>query len=410
MTAYLGGLGRMAYNSPPDSPPSPALRGLRRRFGDLSIRLKLVILHNLFFAVLSAAVFWALAPVGGPARWTLLAVLAAVYGLAVLMLEFVLMPLYIYRPLAAILEADRALRRGDRDRELIPPELITSDELGRIMRSRNDTMAELRRHEDSLAEALVELEATAEDLRRKNNMLETARRSIAEQDRLASLGLLSAGVAHELNTPLAVLRGSIEQMLETERDAQSRARLERMSRVTERLRHVGENLLEFSRVRQNEVGRVAVDALVRESWELVAIDPKALMVRIDFLIAPEHAVRGNSNRLGQVFVNLLRNALDAVQPGGRIVASSRRGGTAAEPTVIIAIEDDGPGIPDDVLPNLFEAFVSTRLDAHGTGLGLTVAAGIVERHRGRIAASNRAGGGARLEVVLPATIEEVTTE
>lgn len=388
--------------------PRPALRGLRRRFGDLSIRLKLVILHNLFFAVLSLAVFWAVGPETGRARWALFAVLAAVYGLAVLLLEFVLMPLYIYRPLAAILAADRALHLGDRDRELIAPDLITNDELGRIMRSRNDNMAELRRHEDSLSAALVELEATAEDLRRKNNMLETARRNMAEQDRLASLGLLSAGVAHELNTPLAVLRGSIEQMLETERDARSLGRLERMSRVTERLQHVGESLLEFSRVRHNGVDRVAVDALVRESWELVAIDPKARTTRIEFRIASEHAVRGNSNRLAQVFVNLLRNALDAIQPGGLIVASSRRGGTAAEPTVIITIEDNGPGIPDDVLPNLFDAFVTTRLDARGTGLGLTVAAGIVEHHHGRISAVNRAGGGACLKVVLPAAIEEVT--
>jgi two-component system C4-dicarboxylate transport sensor histidine kinase DctB len=279
--------------------------------------------------------------------------------------------------------------------------LITNDELGQIMRSRNATMAELRKHEDSLAAALIELEATAEDLRRKNSMLETARRSIAEQDRLASLGLLSAGVVHELNTPLAVLRGSIEQMLETACDAPSR--------VTERLRHVGESLLEFSRVGREEVGRVAMDALVRESWELVAIDPKAQSIQIDFRVAREHAVRGNSNRLGQVLVNLLRNALDAVTPGGRIVASSRRAGTATEPTIAVTIEDDGPGIPDDVLPNLFEAFVTTRLDAHGTGLGLTVAAGIVERYHGRISASNRAGGGACLEVVLPEATENLTT-
>jgi signal transduction histidine kinase len=386
----------------------PALRGLPKRFGDLSVRLKLVILHNLFFAVLTATVFWALAPETGRARWTLLIVLAAVYGLAVLLLELILMPLYIYRPLDAILKADRALQRGDRDRELIAEELITGDELGRIMRSRNATMAELRRHEDSLAATLLELEVTAEDLRRKNTMLETARRSIAEQDRLASLGLLSAGVAHELNTPLAVLRGSIEQMLESERDAQSRARLERMSRVTERLRRVSENLLEFSRVRHEEMGRVPLAALIQEAWSLVAIDPKAQSVHLEIRIAPEHAVLGNADRLGQVFVNLLRNALDAVASGGRIAATSRRAGTTAEPAIAVVIDDDGPGIADDVLPNLFEAFVTTRLDARGTGLGLTVAAGIVERHHGRISASNRAGGGACLEVVLPEAHEEVT--
>ena len=79
--------------------------------------------------------------------------------------------------------------------------------------------------------------------------------------------------------------------------------------------------------------------------------------------------------------------------------SQRRDGSCDRP---IAVEDDGPGIPPDVLPNMFEAFVSSRLDARGTGLGLTVAEGIIDQHGGSISASNRAGGGACLEVMLPA--------
>jgi signal transduction histidine kinase len=84
--------------------------------------------------------------------------------------------------------------------------------------------------------------------------------------------------------------------------------------------------------------------------------------------------------------------------GGEIAVRSRAGRNR----VAIAVEDNGPGIPADVLPDIFEAFVSTRLDARGTGLGLTVAQGIVHQHGGAIAASNRAEGGARLEVSLPA--------
>jgi signal transduction histidine kinase len=105
----------------------------------------------------------------------------------------------------------------------------------------------------------------------------------------------------------------------------------------------------------------------------------------------------------QVFVNLLRNALDAIRPGGRIVIQSKRMNRNAQAWISVAVEDDGRGIPADVLPEIFEAFVSSRLDAKGTGLGLTVAQGIVHQHGGTIAASNRPEGGACLEVALPAS-------
>jgi two-component system NtrC family sensor kinase len=105
----------------------------------------------------------------------------------------------------------------------------------------------------------------------------------------------------------------------------------------------------------------------------------------------------------QVFVNLLRNAIYAIESQGRIVVRARQEGRS---WVTIAVEDDGLGIPEDVLPNIFEAFVTSRLDSRGTGLGLTVAEGIVHQHGGTLVASNREEGGARLEVRLPAAASE----
>jgi signal transduction histidine kinase len=105
----------------------------------------------------------------------------------------------------------------------------------------------------------------------------------------------------------------------------------------------------------------------------------------------------------QVFVNLLRNAVNAFDsPGGKVDIRARRLDRVGEAGVAIAVEDNGPGIPAEVLPNVFDAFVTTRLDARGTGLGLTIAEGIVTQHRGTISASNRKEGGACLEVWLPA--------
>ncbi len=113
-------------------------------------------------------------------------------------------------------------------------------------------------------------------------------------------------------------------------------------------------------------------------------------------------VLGNADRLVQVFVNLIRNALLAVSPGGVIDVESRQLLRGGQSWIGCTVLDNGPGIPAHVLPNLFEAFVTTRLDARGTGLGLTVAEGIVSQHGGTISAYNRPEGGACLEVVLPA--------
>jgi signal transduction histidine kinase len=330
------------------------------------------------------------------AKLTLFLVLGSIYVLAVLLLESAIMPLYVYRPLRRFLDADIATQAGDRDRELIPPEHILGDEIGQIMRSRNETVAALRRQEDELAAALRKLE---------------------EQDRLVSLGMLSASVAHELNTPLAVLNGSIEKLIETARNpaardahagAQEIARLERMQRVAQRLQRISESLVGFARMRKQQMEPLAVRALVDEAWALVAIDPKSSGVEFANRVRPEDRVIGNADRLEQVFVNLLKNALIAIEgASGRIEVRSRRQDRAGQPWVVIAVEDNGRGIPADVLPEIFDAFVTTRLDAQGTGLGLTVAAGIVNQHGGTISASNPAEGGARLEVSLPGAVGRI---
>jgi C4-dicarboxylate-specific signal transduction histidine kinase len=315
------------------------------------------------------------------AKVSLFAVLGAIYVLTIIVMEFLIMPQFVYGPLRLMLEADEATQHDDRSKELIDDALILNDEIGQIMHSRNATVAQLRRQEEHLATALQKLE---------------------EQDRLVSLGLLSTSVAHELNTPLAVLQGSIEKLQETSRDSQTLERLARMLRVTQRMAKISEGLVDFARVRKQESEAVVLRPLIDESWNLVAIDEKAGVVSLRNEVCDKHLVRGNPDRLVQVFVNLLRNALIAVSSGGAITVQSKIFQRGGQQWVSCMVLDDGPGIRADVLPNLFEAFVSTRLDARGTGLGLTVAEGIVTQHGGTISAANRPEGGAILEVVLPA--------
>ncbi len=315
------------------------------------------------------------------ARISLFVVLGTIYLLTIVVMEFFIMPQYVYHPLSLMLQADAATQQGDRQHEMIDSSLICNDEIGQIMHSRNATVAQLRQQEEDLASALQKLE---------------------EQDRLVSLGLLSTSVAHELNTPLAVLQGSIEKLLESQSNEHTLERLSRMLRVTQRLRKISEGLVDFARVRTHESETVKLRGLIDESWNLVAIDEKASAVTFVNNVRPADAVIGNSDRLVQVFVNLIRNALLAVSPGGTIDVESRAVQRVGQNWIKCMVLDDGPGIPAHVLPNLFEAFVTTRLDARGTGLGLTVAEGIITQHGGLISASNRSQGGACLEVLLPA--------
>jgi len=357
-------------------------RSVAKLFGDLKVRPKLMVLHNLFFFLLAIGVYLSLFPyLPGQGKANLFIVLGVIYVLAVLALETTIMPLYVYRPLRLMLNADQATQHGEREHELIDESLIPGDEIGQIMRSRNTTIVDLRKREDELEDALRKLEA---------------------QDRLVSLGLLSTSVAHELNTPLTVLQGSIEKLTETTHDPAALERLARMLRVTQRIRKISESLVDFARVRKQQMEPVPLRLLIDEAWNLVAIDEKAAEVNFTNGVGPNDIVTGNSDRLIQVFVNLLRNALYAVPPSGKIVVHSKRLIRNAQFWISVAVEDDGPGIPPDVLPDIFEAFVSSRLDAKGTGLGLTIAEGIVHQHGGTIAASNRAAGGAQLEVTLPA--------
>lgn len=338
--------------------------------------------------------------------------LLGVYGMIALTLEVFVLPRQVYAPIERLRRADAAVQAGARDAEVIPEGEIPNDELGEIMRSRNRSIVKLREQEHALEVALERLEDVAGELKRKNHLLETARRNLADQDRLASLGMMSAGIAHELNTPLAVLKGSVEQLREN-RTPPDPHRVALMLRVVSRLERLSESLLDFARVREAKRDRVALREVIEEAWTLVSLDRQARAVRFVDDVDPALHVIGDADRLTQVFVNLLRNAVDALDgadadEGPVVGVRARVVDEDDRQWARIVVHDNGPGLDPGVLPRLFEPFASTRLDSHGTGLGLAVAEGIVKEHAGVIIARNSTAPkhGAEFEVVLPAEAPE----
>jgi signal transduction histidine kinase len=339
--------------------------------------------------------------------------LLAVYGLVAAALELFVLPQHVYGPITRVLDADRAVQDGNKDEELIPESVIPADELGEIMRSRNRSILTIRKHEQALAEALAEVERIATDLKRKNHLLEAARRNLADADRLASLGMMSAGIAHELNTPLAVVKGLAEKIHHDPQKRLSPAEAALMVRVVHRLERLGDSLLDFARVRAPQTNPVQVRGLVEEAITLVRLDREAADVEVAADISQDLVLECDGDRMMQVLVNLIRNSVDAVRlqaAAGSSLAGRGRIQIAAETAereghdwISISVSDNGPGIHPDVLARLFEPFVSTRLDSHGTGLGLAVAEGIVREHGGLILAKNNVDRpGATFEIMLPA--------
>lgn len=336
--------------------------------------------------------------------------LLCVYGLVAVSLEVLVLPRHVYGPLRRILEADQALRRGDTGHETIPDGAMPADELGEIMRSRNASVRALRQQERELAGALGRLEESHADLTRKNHMLERARRNLADADRLVSLGMMSAGLAHEMNTPLAVLKGMAERIASNPGAGLEPGQAALMRRVVARLERLSESLLDFARVRTPRAAHVAVRALVDEAVTLVRLDREGASVDYANAVPESLRVLVDGDGMLQVLVNLIRNGADSARESPRepargqprVEIGSEELDRDGERWVRITVRDNGAGIAPDILPRLFEPFASTRLDARGTGLGLAVAEGIVREHGGVMLARNIPDGrGALFEVLLP---------
>ncbi len=343
--------------------------------------------------------------------------LLAGYAFVVAMLEAVVLPRHVYGPIRAVLSADEAVRRGDEKAELISAGLIPADELGEIMRSRNDSIAKLRSNERQLASALARIEDGAADLRKKNHLLEAARRNLEGADRLASLGMMSAGIAHELNTPLAVVKGLTDRVGAGEPLSEAERTL--LTRVVGRLEKLSEGLLDFARVRPPVLEEAELRSVVDDAWSLIRLD-RGIVVpgsAVSFVnrVPPGLMLRCDPDRMVQVFVNLVRNGVVVMREAradvARVAVTARMTVRESEDWVAISVIDSGPGIAPEVFERLFEPFNSTRLDAQGTGLGLAVSEGIVREHGGILVARNATpadlaedpeGTGAIFEILMPA--------
>jgi signal transduction histidine kinase len=258
-----------------------------------------------------------------------------------------------------------------------------------------------------MAETLISEEAT---LILKVEELTQTQAQLVRSERMASVGRLAAGVAHEIGNPIAALMGMQDLLIEGELPPETqRDFLQRMRRETQRIHTVVRDLLDFARPEGKPSGdggpppAAEVRAAAADVASLVKTQKDFHDVRVDVEVAGALRVALPQGQLTQVLLNLLLNAGAAIRSANRAqgrVTVRARDETAGR--VRIEVEDDGPGVAADVRDRVFEPFVTTKDVGEGTGLGLAVCRGVVEAAGGEIGLDASYSGGARFYVLLPA--------
>jgi signal transduction histidine kinase len=226
-----------------------------------------------------------------------------------------------------------------------------------------------------------------------------------QTEKLSSLGRMAAGIAHEINNPLGgILLFSSRMIKKMHADSPLREGLEVIVREAQRCKSIIQDLLEFSRDREPQKVTTSINDIIEKSLCILKNELQLHHISVEKHLnreIPDFAI--DMSLMQQVFVNLFLNAMEAVQSNGVIAVSTQMGDDGK--TVQVHVEDTGCGIPVEIIDKVFDPFFSTK--PQGTGLGLAVSYGIVQKHGGSIRVASNPGEGARFTVELPLSFEEV---
>ena len=305
------------------------------------------------------------------------------------------------RPIRALEEGARRIAAG----ENLPDITIEShDEIAslagefnvmkrRLQEREEENLALNRTLEQKVAERTVQLEE-------KSQQLLNIQKDLAQSERLAGIGVLASGVAHEINNPLAIIRGNAELLeMSTRLNDSDQSEVETIIRQVGRVERIVSNLLTFARTKKKVIRTFHIEALLDEILDQIGHQIPLDTFRIDrkYTATEGDGFEGDEDQLRQVFTNLVVNALQAMEQGGTLTVSSEIDRETGQYSVTIG--DSGPGISAEIIEKLFTPFFTTR--PKGTGLGLAVSYGIVKDHGGEIRVESEPGQGATFIVLLP---------
>ncbi len=314
-----------------------------------------------------------------------------------------------------LLEVPRGEALGRKLEEALPADLVleiaaraTTDHVAGIYKFRmkarsgresviNASIAPLLDKDGAHIGRLILLDDITQRVRMEDQML--------QNEKLTSLGLLAAGVAHEVNTPLAVISNYIQMLAkQIPTDDPKQKTIERIVKQTFRASEIVNNLLNFSRTGSGEAMEVDLNSVLEETLTLVQHPFKTARVNVLKNYEPKlPPVLGSTTRLQQVFLNLFLNARDAMPSGGMLEVRT----AAYNGTIEVEVTDTGSGIPAEHLHRIFDPFFTTKSTGKGTGLGLSVSYGIIKEHAGKVDVRSTPGKGTSFRLEFPAAKKAV---
>lgn len=301
----------------------------------------------------------------------------------------------ITRPIGEMVAATRSISAGNFDQEV---RADTPGELALLAASFNAMLESLRQMKSDLEGWGRTLE---EKVRERTDELAAMQARVSQSERLASLGMLAAGVAHEINNPLgAILALTTLTAEELPEGSPNHENLTEVVRQADRCRDIVKGLLQFSRQSKGNLEPVNLNDVLRNTLSLLQKQSIFFNVKLVCQFAdPLPSVIADRSQMQQVFLNILMNALQAMDERGSIRVETRHEPLAE--FVEVSISDTGRGIPPDQIGRIFDPFFTTKKSGAGTGLGLSIAYGIVTTHRGSISVRSEPGAGSTFVVRLP---------
>jgi two-component system NtrC family sensor kinase len=283
-----------------------------------------------------------------------------------------------------------------------------TDYLLRLRRADSSPMwVEVTAHADRFRQdGMLRIEALMRDVSERKKLEDQARdlyHQLLQAEKLAALGQTISGVAHELNNPLATILTWAERLSQMPQDESARRGLLTILSEAERAARIVRNLLTFARKRHTTRAMIDLNQVVRETLALRAYEQRVTNITIiEALSAGLPPVFADPHQVQQVILNLVINAEQAMlSTHGRGTLIVRTWHDVARESLVLEVNDDGPGVPDEVQPKIFDPFFTTKEVGKGTGLGLTVAYAILQEHGGRITVRSSPGEGASFFVELP---------
>jgi len=302
----------------------------------------------------------------------------------------------IMLPVGKMVAATRNIAAGRFDQEV--QSSPQHGEIALLADSFNTMLKSLRQMRGDLEEWGRTLE---EKVKQRSEELGAMQTRVAQSERLASLGMLAAGVAHEINNPLgAILALTALTLEDVKEDDPNRESLQEVVKQTQRCRDIVKGLLEFSRHSKVNTELADLNKILQDTLSLVTKQAQFLNITMAINYDPQlPPVMADKSELEEVFMNILMNAVQAMQERGTITITT--GHSTPDNSVEVLISDTGCGVPPDKINQVFDPFFTTKESGQGTGLGLSIAYGIVTSHRGSISVESEVGKGSTFKIRLP---------